>query len=144
LDGSTFRVSVTNASLKIAAFTLSGSASFAVSSGKFRADVSLTSSLWGFKTFTFSGWIRSDGYFDLHASKSVDFSDSGNGFDGSLKVGLSRDSGGYSFSGDADGTLKVFGVTLVSLDGWITESGKLKFSIDIFGFTGTVGFNLAN
>jgi VCBS repeat-containing protein len=144
VTGNTFRVHVTGASVTIAAFTLGGSADFAIVSGKFRADVSLTASLWGFRTFTFNGWIRSDGYFDLHASKSVDFSDSGNGFDGSLKVGLSRDSGGYSFSGDADGTLKVFNVTLASLDGWITESGKVKFTIDIFGFSGTVGFNLAN
>ena len=148
VTGHTFRVRVTGASVTISAFTLSGSADFAIVSGKFRADVSLTSSLWGFKTFTFNGWIRSDGFFDLHASASVDLSADGNGFNGTLKVGLSRDGGGYSFSGDADGTLKVFGFTLASLDGWITESGKVKFTITIdallFSFSGTVGFNLAN
>ena len=104
--------------------------------------------MWGYRTFTFNGWIRSDGYFDLDASLSVSLSSGGNGFTGTLAVSLSRDSGGYSFFGDADGTLKVFGYTLASLDGWITSTGKVKFTITInavlFSFSGTVGFDLAN
>jgi hypothetical protein len=144
LAANTFRVRVTNAKLAISSFELTGSMNFGISSGRFRADVSLSCNMWGFKVFTFSGWIRSDGFFDLTASGSVNLTSSGNGFSGTLSFRLKRDSGGYSFFGDADGQLVVFGVTLASVDGWVTETGKVKFTISILGFSGTVGFDLAN
>jgi hypothetical protein len=142
--GNTFRVRVTSASVTISSFTLTGSANFSLSSGVFRADVSLSGSLWGYTTATFSGYLRSDGVFSVTATKSVNLSSAGNGFVGTLVVRLSRTSSGFSFFGDADGNLSVFGVTLASFDGWVTSTGKVKFTISIAGFSGTIGFDLAN
>jgi len=143
--GDTFRVRVTNASIKISAFTLTGSANFALTSGVFRADVSLSANMWGYKFVTFSGYIRSDGLYDLDASTSVSLSSLGNGFTGTLRFELKRTSSGFTFFGDADGTLKVFGFTLLGFDGWVTSAGAVKFTVTILGvFSGTLGFDLAN
>jgi hypothetical protein len=137
---------VVGGGLRIDGFNFSGSVTFSASGSLFSASISNSFSLFGFRTVTMTGTIRSDGYVSLAGSVSFLV---GNrtvlGADVSLSVGFSLSSGVADFSATASGTGYIAGWAAVTVSGSLNESGRLSlaFRAGSFGL-GTYAWNLGS
>ncbi len=122
-----FQATVTG-SLKVLGHTLA-SGSFTASRNGNSGVVSLTvpsnakrNLNLGFLSVAVSGYVASDGEFQLTGSKSVDFSVIGNGFNGQISINASSSG---SFSGQFSGNATLLGESFGSASGNLSSGGCL-------------------
>jgi len=146
LDGvapDTYLVELNKANVNFFGLQASGTLIVGVSDGVFEIDVPssdpLQLSFFGLGGVSVSGYIDSNGQFDLTGSLGFQLGQSGNDIWGSLQITISNS----GLSGDFGGGCEIFGINIASVSGWLTiDNGYLDLGASVSAWIFSFNFNI--